>query len=300
MLVSRIFGGLTFEMPKAEAFRGWIHGVQTGALRLHTLTSAPHLVTRTAPPIESSRKPGFLVMLQTAGVGEVKQSGRRAVLRAGDFAVLDTAHSYTMQFDGGFTQTVVDIPRGLMHGKVVNVEQATAMKVSGEHGLGKLASTFLVQARAELPSVDRLYQPRIETTLVDLIAGAISEQLGLGPAMSFGRQRKRAAVTAYIDRHYADAFLTSGRIAAANGMATRSLRKLFEASGTTVSRLVWTRRLEHAHGDLIDPLRSHLSITAIAFEAGFKHAAHFSRLFRSRYGLTPKAHRAQRLCTQPA
>jgi AraC-like DNA-binding protein len=61
----------------------------------------------------------------------------------------------------------------------------------------------------------------------------------------------------------------------------------------SVSELIWSRRLDQARRDLADPLRSHISVTAIAYDVGFKDSAHFSRAFKNRFGLTPGECRSQ-------
>lgn len=50
---------------------------------------------------------------------------------------------------------------------------------------------------------------------------------------------------------------------------------------------------EQAKRDLSDPLLAHLGITAIGYDVGFKDAAHFSRAFKARFGMTPSRHRAE-------
>ena len=92
----------------------------------------------------------------------------------------------------------------------------------------------------------------------------------------------------FIERHLGDAALTPGRIADAQHISTRYLHKLFEAEGTTVSAWIRHRRLHRCSNDLRDPALAGRSVSAIAARWGLPDAAHFSRLFRAAFGVSPR------------
>ena len=94
--------------------------------------------------------------------------------------------------------------------------------------------------------------------------------------------------SAYIDRHLSDHGLTCEWIAAAHSISERQLRRVFEGSEMSVSEWIWSRRLEQAKRDLEDPLKAPLSVTAIAYDVGFKDSAHFNRSFRARFRMSPR------------
>jgi AraC-like DNA-binding protein len=59
-----------------------------------------------------------------------------------------------------------------------------------------------------------------------------------------------------------------------------------------VSTWIRERRLENCRRDLIDPLNAHLSVGAIASRWGFAEAAHFSRVFKAAFQMSPTELRA--------
>ena len=57
----------------------------------------------------------------------------------------------------------------------------------------------------------------------------------------------------------------------------------------TLMRQIWEDRLRHCREDLVSTELRRRSISEIAYSWGFRDAAHFSRMFRHRFGETPSA-----------
>ncbi|MFT4028869.1 MAG: helix-turn-helix transcriptional regulator [Protaetiibacter sp.] len=96
----------------------------------------------------------------------------------------------------------------------------------------------------------------------------------------------------HIDRNLADMSLTPNRVAEAVCVSTRTLHRLFEREGLTVSAWIRQRRLENCRDELADPRMQHYPVNAIAARWGLSDAAHFSRLFKAAFGMSPRAFRA--------
>ena len=58
-------------------------------------------------------------------------------------------------------------------------------------------------------------------------------------------------------------------------------------------RLIQTRRLEHCRLALEDPLQSHRTLSEIAYGWGFSDMTHFSRRFKTTYGVLPSEYRSR-------
>ena len=67
----------------------------------------------------------------------------------------------------------------------------------------------------------------------------------------------------------------------------------FESEGASVSEWIRHRRLDRCQRDLANPALAHQTIVAIAGRWGLTNGPHFSRLFRSRYGCSPREYRAR-------
>jgi acetamidase/formamidase len=73
------------------------------------------------------------------------------------------------------------------------------------------------------------------------------------------------------------------------------LQKMLESAGANFSQHLRERRLARAHADLESPLEAQRSISEIAYRYGFSDSAHFSRVFRQRFGLAPRDFRREAL-----
>jgi AraC-like DNA-binding protein len=95
----------------------------------------------------------------------------------------------------------------------------------------------------------------------------------------------------FIQRRLADPELTPATIAEAHHISVRTLHRLFGSHGHTVTEWIRTRRLDRCRRDLTDPLLADQPVSAIAARWEYRNPAHFTRLFRSHYEVTPSDYR---------
>nr|WP_225935978.1 helix-turn-helix transcriptional regulator [Burkholderia contaminans] len=76
-------------------------------------------------------------------------------------------------------------------------------------------------------------------------------------------------------------------------MSSRYINKLFEAENTSLMRYVLNLRLERCAQDLANPQCAVLRVSDIALRWGFNDMSHFSRVFRERFAMSPRAWREQ-------
>ena len=75
--------------------------------------------------------------------------------------------------------------------------------------------------------------------------------------------------------------------ASRHGVTPRYIHMLFEGEGMTFSSFVLEQRLLLARRMLKSARHAHMTISAIAFAAGFSDLSHFNRSFRRRFGARP-------------
>ena len=106
-------------------------------------------------------------------------------------------------------------------------------------------------------------------------------------------------VRRFIRINLSDPRLDCATISSESGISLRHLHHLFSKEGTTVMRWVWSERLRRIAKDLENPALAHRTISSIAFDWGYSEAAHFSRAFKSVYGVPPLQYRQQALDLPP-
>ena len=293
--VCETFVELECESAESNNFYGSIANKTIGDIQFSDVSSSSQRVIRTRSKISHSSLDYYLISIQTEGTGVLAQDGRTAILQPSDFALYDTTRPYDLIFETSFSQLVLRIPREIVAGRLADANRLTALRIQGDRGTGRLASAFLRQLHAEIGGVDELSVSRLHASAIDLLATSIAEQVASPANCTESNVALRRRVSVFIDRNLDNPQLTCELIATSHGISERYLRKVFEASEQSVSEMIWARRLDQGRRDLVDPLKAHLSVTAIGYDVGFKDTAHFSRAFKARYHETPKAVRSTAL-----
>jgi AraC-like DNA-binding protein len=193
-------------------------------------------------------------------------------------------------YPDGASLAVWSLPRTLLAPCLPELPAAAAL--DGEPARLVATQAALVEARASrLP-------PPLRRALVDhlchLVALAFAcRDIRVAASRAAQRAGRRARIHAYLEARFRDPRLSVERAAVELGMSRRWLQAQFP-EGRGFADALARRRLEASIALLRDPGASHLTVTEIAFAAGFNDLSTFHRRFRRRYGLTPRAARSAR------
>jgi AraC-like DNA-binding protein len=135
----------------------------------------------------------------------------------------------------------------------------------------------------ELPWMDESAAAAAAEAALELLRAAVEP--GVPTTRSARRSAIRAEVRRYIRAHLQDTDLGPESIARAHAISVRTLHALFEDSEESVAGLVRRERLARCLEDLRRPTGG--SVTEIAFRWGFRDAAHFARVFKREFDMTP-------------
>jgi len=91
-----------------------------------------------------------------------------------------------------------------------------------------------------------------------------------------------------IERSLADHGFDIARLARRHKVTPRYIQMLFADSGTTFTEFLRQQRLALAYRLLCDPTQAARNVADLAFAAGFNDLSHFNRVFRRRFGATPR------------
>ena len=143
-------------------------------------------------------------------------------------------------------------------------------------------SSFDPSAKAATSSASGLYQFVEQTWL-----GEFQQH---GAEYGYGQLARQ--ILRRIESDYADPDLSPEAVAAEVGISKRYLQTLLAGSGTSFVQELNATRLDRASDLLSDARAGGLSVAEIAFRSGFLDAGYFTRLFRKRFGITPREWRA--------
>jgi AraC-like DNA-binding protein len=286
------FSPLVSDPADLRTFNGSIARTAIGDLTLADVYSEAQIVRHSRVHVVRTRSPLFFLHLQMEGESISRQDGREAHLKAGDFTLCDSTRHYEIVFPGTNRMLVLGIPDAHLRRQIASPESLVAIAMQASAGVRGLFSRFLrsywVECRREL---DDNAAGRVTTAILDLLGAAYADL----PCSQSGRSSlataHRIRIINYIEAHLHDPDLTPTKIAAACKMTPRYLYHLSSDQNETVARYILRRRLEACSRALSSDAQRGRTVTEIAFDHGFNSPTHFGRVFRSKFGVTPRDYR---------
>lgn len=272
---------------------------QFGDVTLFDMATAPHTVQRTHDQIDGASQRFYKISVQLAGTTEIHQDDRTTVLKPGDLAIYDTDRPYWLRIEQTSHAVVILLPQNAIGLAPGDVARVTATSFSGGSGLSRLVNPFLLELLGNANSLSGPYGARVLYSAIDLLAAMLSAEIDSRADTGGPRHSLVRSIRSYIDERLPDVDLSPACIARAHYISIRQLHSLFAQEGTSVASWIRHRRLERIRRDLVDPVLSSVSISAIARKSGLTDAAHFSKLFRAEYGESPRDWRARASANEP-
>ena len=129
----------------------------------------------------------------------------------------------------------------------------------------------------------------VRTHIIDLMVLAATPHRSVGESsLSAVTAAHTHTIFDYLASHFSDPEFSLSKAAQSMGISTRYLQRLLAASATSFTAHVTELRLKRAFMLLTAECVAKDRISDIALQAGFSDISHFNRLFRSRFGDTPK------------
>ena len=151
-----------------------------------------------------------------------------------------------------------------------------------------MLGSFLRSLAEQLVTLpDGVGQPLSET-LLGLLASTLAAHRNERIEYATLPEVLKTRVRLYVQTRLADPELSIEHIADAMRCSKRYLHRVFEDEATTLDRYIWASRLERCRSALGTPACGSASVSEIAYGWGFKSSAHFCRLFKARYGVSPR------------
>jgi AraC family transcriptional activator of tynA and feaB len=246
-------------------------------------------------PIASEDVVGFQFVRK--GIETVREGAREITLSAGSIAIWDGLEPTDIEIVKPFHKRTLLFPRDRVRAVCPRLGELGPLPSLESSGPARLLVRYMNALAAELPLLGAAAAIAAANVALELLRAVVE------PELPSGRMAERAALRAEIRRHVRnhlqDADLGPTTIARAFAVSVRALHALFEDGEESVAVIVRNERLQRCLEDLQRPDAG--SVTEIAFRWGFCETAHFSRVFKRRFAVTPSEvrHMAQRGTPMP-
>jgi AraC-like DNA-binding protein len=237
---------------------------------------------------------GYRLLLNPQGSLTLTHNHHHVAMTPGQLALIDTSIPYDGWRAAGASQMLVmEFRQELLPLPRPAVDKLIGAPLCGRAGIGALLWTLATRAAQDIGHYGPAEAVQLSTTLLDLLSGLLAHELQTGQALPTESQRQVLfeQVQVFVQERLGDPSLSPAMIAEAHHISIRTLHRLFEPHGWTVADWIRIRRLDRCRRDLADPTLGDRPIHAIAARWGFHAASHFTRLFRARYGLSPRDYR---------
>lgn len=292
-VVCRALVDLECRPMSGMAFEASVEGSRLEGLSVARIEASAHRVERQPSAIARASEESLIFNFVLSGVAMAQQDGRSVVLRAGDGAVCDAQRPYSLRFDDTFKIVTIKLARSAIAHRAGSIHRITATSFGESSQMCPILFGYLVSFSKQASLLPPAASEKVVRNFTELLAAALDEVILASPLpLSEYRATALMRVRDFVERHLDVCELDTAMVSTALNLSPRYINKLFEAENTSLTRYIWRRRLERAAADLQDPARAGLGISAIAMAHGFNDLSHFSRAFRQRFDLSPRAYRA--------
>lgn len=285
-----------FDLPDAP-FGARLRTLPLGAAQLSEVSYTTLRGRRTPRLIRQSDPEMYQLILVRGGRQRLDQARNEASITPGDLVLYDSSRpsdATAAGHPGRSRSVILRFPRTLLPQPVDRVASVLATPISGRSGVGRLVAVLMTELAKNHHDCTAQDLARLGTTALDIVTTLVGQCLGRETeAPAEARETTMfLRVVSFIHTHLPSPELSPGLIAAAHQLSPRSLQRLFQQQGTTVTAFIREQRLDRCRRDLADPTLGALAIHRIGARWGYPRAADFTRAFRGATGMTPSEYRA--------
>ncbi len=285
-----------------QEFHAAVRATRLGELTFARGAVGPHSKVRTPRLIRAAQARRHIVQLHLAGACLARSEERREILRPGAMVLWSGDRPFQISHPTDNRALFAYIPAEAAPWADDAFARVHGMPLAPDSGAACLLRGVLLNLSAQLAGDSPADVPaRLAGTVLDLVEAALMEQAGTLPP-DRGRLRRALMVQVQqdIEAHLRSDRVAPADIAARNHISKRTLHKLFEDQELTVSAWVRERRLRQCARDLRDPDLAGMPVASVAARWGLRDPARFSRVFRARFGATPRDYRRRHLAASDA
>ncbi len=204
--------------------------------------------------------------------------------------MVDLASPYVLKHATPTDTFFLKAPEVVIRSRFKNIHSHCAVARPIGPGMGRIAADLIASLSENAAEAGKQGAACLATQILDILAIAFEAaptDMPEGPSLARAAVRSRAL--AYIDRRITDPALDPATVAAAIGVSTRYLHRVFESSEKSVSAHIRAKRLQRAREDLADQRLRQRPISEIAVHNGFLNQSFFATCFKKEFGVSPRS-----------
>ncbi|MET0657444.1 MAG: helix-turn-helix domain-containing protein [Steroidobacteraceae bacterium] len=143
-------------------------------------------------------------------------------------------------------------------------------------------------------SVDEITGEAVGAGLLEMFCAYAERTTDVSAKLKHGRsslERTLERAKTFIESHLADAHLSAAEVAKYCRVSIRYLHTVFASQSDSAWHYIRERRLQQCRQALRDEAQSHRPVVEIAASWGFTDPCHFSKAYKSRFGVAPSVDR---------
>lgn len=241
----------------------------------------------------SSQPYSFWLALLLEGDFSLRYQGKAYPAQINSIIYAPTGLDMTLSVSSDFKILYMKVPKTLIHTRLLNLNLIDVGYLPCESGVNKVFASMLSSLSENIEELETEMLRPIEIALSEFLVSNLIHQSGVLDFGSTAKIQHFKRICQLIDANLADPQLSLNMVADEHKVSHRYIQKLFESRGISFVNYVRIRRLDRCRCELGHPEYRHLSVSEICFRWGFNDAGHFSRVFRSEFGTTPRDYRRQ-------
>jgi len=259
-------------------------------MKVSRVAADSHPVNLTRRGVNLQTETSFFANLLLEGTIFVEQFGVRAKVGAGDIYLLDTAAPFAVEFATPFKIMCVTLNETLLRPRLGPGGQPASPLVRGDKGTGRLTAQYIQNILAADPGAALEIEDLAALHLSSLLGRAVTgndEHLSEDGVRRVAKSRASLErIKCFIDANLADTGLSAQSTCDALNMSRSHLYAVMAEVGETFSTYLRNRRLDECRRSIRD--MPNKTIAEIAYAWGFQDQSSFSRMFKTRFGISPR------------
>lgn len=241
----------------------------------------------------------YVLIIQLQGTCNIiLNNGDSVMINQSEALLVSDRQQWDLDFTVDFSQIVLRFHYAYITPLLAEKDIPLMTSFSCLNGVAKLLVNYIEDLKNELEGGNITQSSAIPLSrgIINMIVACLLAVNSLNSKIGSATYEYHVSrIKNFIAQNLREPTLSIETLSNALQISTPHLHRIFKAEPMSISHYIWSKRLQGCVKDLSDEGKDNKSISTIAFSWGFNDAAHFSRVFKEQYGVSPSKWRKQKL-----